>query len=118
MRLTAKGRYAVTAMLDLRDIQGDRIVGKETLPILITTWMTRKAIWAVSGGMSFLLILSAWMGWVSPLGYALLLSPVYTAWVLHYTHQRKVMNLLVSQTLIEGCVVLPGIIGLGFFLLR
>jgi len=110
--------FSVTAMLDLRDIQGDRIVGKETLPILITTWMTRKAIWAVSGGMSFLLILSAWMGWVSPLGYALLLSPVYTAWVLHYTHQRKVMNLLVSQTLIEGCVVLPGIIGLGFFLLR
>lgn len=109
--------FSVTAMLDLRDIQGDKIVGKETLPILISTWMTRKAILAMAVAMAALLALGAWLGWISPLGYALLLSPAYTAWVLHYTHQRKVMNLLVSQGLIEGCILLPGIVALGFSLL-
>ncbi|MFQ5915261.1 MAG: 4-hydroxy-3-methylbut-2-enyl diphosphate reductase [Nitrospinota bacterium] len=107
--------FSVSAMLDLRDIQGDRIVGKETLPILISTWMTRRAIQAVTGGTAVLLALSAWLGLITPLGYALLLSPAYTAWVLHYSHQRKVMNLLVSQCLIEGCILLPGIVALGWY---
>jgi hypothetical protein len=57
------------------------------------------------------------MGWIPPLGYLLFVSPVYTAWVLHYTHQRKVMNLLISQSLIEGCLILPGVFALGWFLL-
>jgi 4-hydroxy-3-methylbut-2-enyl diphosphate reductase len=109
--------FSVAAMLDLRDIQGDKIVGKETLPILISTWMTRKAILGVAGAMTALLALSAWMGWIPPLGYLLFVSPVYTAWVLHYTHQRKVMNLLISQSLIEGCLLLPGVFALGWFLL-
>ncbi len=109
--------FSVAAMVDLRDIQGDRIVGKETLPTLISTWMTRKAILAVSAATAVLLLGATWLDVIPPLGYALLISPVFTAWVLHYTHRRKVMNLLVSQTLSESCVMLPGIISLGFYLL-
>lgn len=109
--------FTVAAMVDLHDIQGDRIVGKETLPILISAWMTRKLILGVAGAMAVLLALGAWMDWITPLGFALLLSPAYTAWVLYYTHQRKVMNLLASQSLVEGCIVLPGIIALGGSLL-
>ena len=109
--------FSVVAMVDLRDIQGDRIVGKETLPILISTWMTRKTILAVSAATTVLLIVATWLNVIPPLGYVLLVSPVFTAWVLRYTHRRKVMNLLVSQTLSEGCVMLPGMISLGFYLL-
>ncbi|MFQ5691493.1 MAG: hypothetical protein ACE5IM_00420 [Nitrospinota bacterium] len=82
------------------------------MPILISTWMTRKAILAVSAATAVLLSLGAWMGWITPLGYVLLVSPAYTAWVLHHSHQRKVMNLLVSQSLIEGCILFPGVIAL------
>ena len=110
--------FSVAAMVDLRDIQGDKIVGKKTLPILISTWMTRKAILAASVITTALLFIATWLNEIPVLGYALLASPIYTTWVLHYTHRRKVMNLLVSQTLSEGCVMLPGIIALGYYFLR
>ena len=108
--------FSVTAMVDLRDIQGDRIVGKDTLPILISTWMTRKTIMVVCAATAVGLFLASLLGWTTSLGYLFIASPAYTVWVLYFSHKRKVMSLLLNQTLIEGAIMFPGLIALGWYL--
>ncbi len=56
------------ALFDVLDVQGDLIVGKETIPILLGEERTRRLLWWLTAGLAGLMILAAGAGLVPDLG--------------------------------------------------
>ena len=74
--------FVRTAFFDTLDMQGDRIVGKETIPILLgekqTLRLLKRTLLAVLAGM----LLSTVLELVSSVGYVLTICPLFLAGVL------------------------------------
>ncbi len=74
--------FVRTAFFDTLDMQGDRIVGKETIPILLgekpTLRLLKRTLLVVLAGM----LLSTLIGLVGSVGYILTICPVFLAGVL------------------------------------
>ncbi len=78
-----------SAMSDIKDIQSDKLIGRETIPVLIGPEKTQRVLHAVSG-LLFILLCLAWLtGWISSL--ALLLSPtiIFYIWICFSVYDRK-----------------------------
>lgn len=79
--------FVRTAFFDLLDMQGDRIVGKETIPILLGE---RKSLFLLESVLLIAfttLILSSLLSLTSRLGFGLTICPILMAIVL-VTHER------------------------------
>ncbi|PIE70345.1 MAG: 4-hydroxy-3-methylbut-2-enyl diphosphate reductase [Deltaproteobacteria bacterium] len=75
--------FARTAFFDILDMQGDRIVGKETLPILLgpretLKWVRRSLVASVG-----LLCFAALMGWVRSTGWGIAVVSLSMIGLLH-----------------------------------
>jgi 4-hydroxy-3-methylbut-2-enyl diphosphate reductase len=108
--------FVRTAFFDTLDMQGDRIVGKETIPILLgekaTLRLLKRILLAVLAGM----LLSTLLGLVSSVGYVLTVCPLFLAGVL-LAYERDLMIpgirlefLLETLFLVAGAAALLGII--------
>lgn len=72
--------FVRNALFDVFQVQGDRILGKETLPVLIGAQKTLAVLQIIMAVMLGMLLLFPVLGWmVSPLGYALLPGLLYLA---------------------------------------
>jgi len=102
--------FVRTAYFDILDMQGDRIVGKETIPILLgekQTMILLKSILAVA---FCILIGSSLFKLIPGLGFGLAACPALMALVL-IAHKRGVMfSFLKVEFLIETHFVLAGMI--------
>ena len=82
--------FVRTAFFDILDMQGDRIVGRESIPIILgekkTLLLLKSILWV---NLSLLLLSSAF-DLISSLGYFLVVSPVFIYIVLS-THERGYM---------------------------
>ena len=82
--------FVRTAFFDTLDMQGDRIVGKETIPILLgekpTLRLLKRTLLIVLTGM----FLSTLLGLVGSVGYALTICPLFLAGVL-LAYERDLM---------------------------
>jgi (E)-4-hydroxy-3-methyl-but-2-enyl pyrophosphate reductase len=67
--------FARTAFFDLLDVQGDRIMGKETLPILLGSRRTLVLLKGILTGCMLLPAAASAVGLFSSLGFALVLCP-------------------------------------------
>ncbi len=76
-----------TAFFDILDMQGDRIVGKETLPILIGEKKTMNLLKGMLAAIMVLLAGSAALGLLTSLGYLLLL-PAVSLFIVMITHEK------------------------------
>lgn len=65
--------YVRSGLFDILNIQGDLIVGKETLPIAMGEKRSLKLLLLVNGFFAAILLLSAGIGIVSGLGYPLII---------------------------------------------
>lgn len=74
--------FVRTAFFDMLDMQGDRIVGKETLPILLGEKRTLSLLEFLLTATCLLLPLFAVTGWVTPFALALVLYPFTLIWVI------------------------------------
>lgn len=104
--------YVRAALFDIFHVQGDLIVGAETLPITLgekrTLWLLK---WVILGG-AILLASAPLFGWAGPFAYLLLLCYLtLTSCVLAYEK-----NLLYpgtrSEAFVEGNLFLAGILAL------
>ncbi|KPJ76363.1 MAG: hydroxymethylbutenyl pyrophosphate reductase [Deltaproteobacteria bacterium SG8_13] len=104
--------FVRTAFFDTLDMQGDRIVGKETIPILLgekpTLRLLKRVLLAVLAGM----LLSTLLGLVGSVGYALTVCPMFLAGIL-LAYEKDVMIpgirlefLLESHFLVAGAAAL------------
>ena len=105
------------SLYDIRDIQGDAIVGRETMPIIIGKDWTRRLLIFLNFIVFLLLIISAIMDIVTPLGFLLLVIPLYSLLVLYLYHQRVIFQGAMFELVVDFEFILAGGLALVWFLI-
>ena len=101
-----------SVLQDIRNIQGDRIVGRETLPIIIGQERIRPLLFAISLPALALLIAAGYFGWTTSLGYALSLCIVFTWIFMVISHRNIVSKGIVSKLIIDSNFILSGVVAM------
>jgi 4-hydroxy-3-methylbut-2-enyl diphosphate reductase len=100
--------FSRTAFFDILDMQGDRIVGKETIPILLGSRRALLLIKSVLGVILLLLTAGAWAGLFSSLAYLLIMAPV-CLWGIIILHERgRILEGIQLEFMAESIFVLTG----------
>ncbi len=101
--------FSRTAFFDLLDIQGDRLVGRETIAILLgekRSILMLKVLLGVGAGFS--LALSA-MHWVSSFGYILVICPLLMLLIVLTFEKGKMPAGIRMEFKVESLFVLAGV---------
>ena len=101
-----------TAMSDLLDIQGDRIVGRETIPILIGERRTRLLLGILLPAVGCLLVGAAATNVIPGLGLWLLVNVLTFGALFVVYRRRSLVDRLWFEGLIDGNFVFAGILSL------
>jgi (E)-4-hydroxy-3-methyl-but-2-enyl pyrophosphate reductase len=102
--------FVRTAFFDILDMQGDRIVGKETLATLLGETRTMRLLKNVQIVSIFLLLLAVLFGFISSLGFALLMCPVLLFFILIGYERGYVLPGIRLEFLIETLFPLAGVV--------
>ena len=102
-------------LLDIRDIQVDRIVGRESIPIAIGKKWTQIMLVFVAAAMAFTLIASPSWGWTSAFSYYLLPCVLYACLYLYLYHARIISEGLIGEAVVDFNFILAGIIAFFFW---
>lgn len=111
--------FVRSAFFDVLDMQGDQIVGKETLPILMGKRQTLSLLRMTLMFLGVILLLSAAAGILPGLALVLILCPVYMAVLIAFHRQAYIRPgirlefLTESQFLLAGAITLIWSIGFG-----
>jgi len=104
------GLVFVRALLrDFRDIQADRLIGRETLPMLLGAARTRRLLWAtliVVGAVMAAITLFG--GTPSPLGYVLLVPLGYAALCVPLFTRQTIVSGFGAEAIIDAAFVIAG----------
>ena len=102
--------FVRTAFFDILDIHGDRIVGRETIPILIGEKRTLRLLkWILTCSIGMLLI-SSLFHLIAPLGYFLIVCAVSLYMMLLAHEQGRMLPGIGLEFLIETHLVSCGVI--------
>ena len=101
-----------TALSDLIDVQGDRIGGRETIPILFGAKTTERILNASLVLLSVLLIFSSLLGWTTKLGYLMLMNIMIFKFFFDYYKQGHVVDRLLFEGFVDGNFVLAGVVSI------
>jgi 4-hydroxy-3-methylbut-2-enyl diphosphate reductase len=93
-------------------MQGDRIVGRETIPILIGEKRTMRLLKYILVLMIVFLILSSSFNLVSSLGYILFICPLFLFFVITVHEQDYMLSGTKLEFLVETHFVLAGLLAL------
>ncbi len=104
--------FVRTAFFDILDMQADRIVGRETLPILIGEKKMARLLRTICGILIFLLIGAGMLGWVSSLGFFATICPASLLIVLAAYERGRMLPSNRLEFLVETHFILAGIIAL------
>ena len=104
--------FAASVMLDMRDVEGDRLAGVETLPVLLGK---KRAQYAVALAAIFLaVLLGAGAARGLSFGYWLMFLPAY---VLIELRSSSVRHEFLWELIVGGCFIIAGALaGVWFFL--
>lgn len=96
-------------LFDVRDIQRDKIVGRETIPTLLGLTRTKVLLSVLAAMMTLLLLGSSSMGWTSRVGYVMVLTIVYASSYLYLYHRRIIAyGTLLCEAIVDANFVLAG----------
>ena len=102
--------FVRTAFFDILDMQGDRLVGKETIPLLLGEKRSMRVLKIILIGLTATLVFSSALQLTSSLGFFLVLCPLLIS-IIIFTHERALMFpgirlefLLESQFLLAGII--------------
>jgi 4-hydroxy-3-methylbut-2-enyl diphosphate reductase len=101
--------FVRSALFDMLDIQGDRLVGEETIPIVIGERRTMRFLVGSVFGLAVLLALAPSLGIASGFSYLLLIACGYLGFYL-FAHQRQLIRSgsLRFEILVESSFYLCG----------
>lgn len=102
--------YIRSVLFDIRDIQGDRLVGRGTIPIIIGKEKTKVFLLTLSGIAAAGLFISSKSGWTSGIGYLFIITIVYTVFYLYLYHRRIISQGLSCEAVVDGKFILTGVI--------
>lgn len=104
--------FVRTAFFDILDMQGDRIVGRETIPIIIGEERTIRLLKAILISMVAVLLVSGAFNIISKLGFVLFICPLSLFFLLLKHEQSYIHSGTKLEFLIESHFILAGIITL------
>lgn len=99
-----------SVVFDIVSIEGDRIVGRETIPILLGQKMTQTMLFIISIIIGTFILLSAVFGLVPSLGYYLILPPAGMVTCLYFFQQKRIHANTLFEAIIDGNFLLAGLI--------
>lgn len=109
--------FVRTAFFDILDMQGDRIVGRETLPLLLGEKRTIVYLKTLLALVLVGLAAAAALGLLPAFGFALLLCPVFLFLVLTLYRRRRMLPEIWLEFLVESHFVFIGLLALVWSLL-
>jgi 4-hydroxy-3-methylbut-2-enyl diphosphate reductase len=102
--------FVRTAFFDILDMQGDRLVGKETIPILLGEKRSMRVLKIILILLTAALAVLSALGLTSGLGFALMLCPVFIGLII-LTYERALMFPGIRlEFLLETQFILAGVI--------
>ena len=102
-----------TGLMELRDIQGDRIVGKRTLPIVLGKEQTEALLGTICAALAVLLLSASLNGWVEPLFGVLMIAPALYAGMCLYWYSRKVLGHGgLTEAVVDQALIIAGALAL------
>ena len=104
--------FVRSAFFDILDMQGDRIVGKGTIPILLGEHRTLTVLRAVLAAVNLMLLTAALIGVIPRLGIPLAVSAVYVFFVITAYNRRNMLPGIRLEFAMESYFVLVGAISL------
>ncbi|UCH79976.1 MAG: 4-hydroxy-3-methylbut-2-enyl diphosphate reductase [Nitrospiraceae bacterium] len=99
-----------SVVFDVVSIEGDRIVGRETIPILIGPKHTEIMLLIITVIMGIYMGLSAVVGLVPSLGYFFILPPVLMVACLYIIQKQRIRSNRLFEVLIDSFFLLIGLI--------
>jgi (E)-4-hydroxy-3-methyl-but-2-enyl pyrophosphate reductase len=101
--------FVRSAVFDIVDIQGDRLVGEETLPIVIGEKRSRRILVYVVLSLAVCLLVAPLLGLATDFSYVMLITCFYTGFYF-YVHKRGLLRpgSLRFETLVENTFYLAG----------
>ncbi|MDP8215325.1 MAG: 4-hydroxy-3-methylbut-2-enyl diphosphate reductase [Candidatus Euphemobacter frigidus] len=107
--------FVRSSLFAIRDIQGDRLVGRETIPVVLGVEKTKIMLLILTGLTALLLVLATLQGWVPPFGFCYLGVIAYGCFYLLFYYKRIIFQGLNHEMLVDGQLLLSGLIA---FLIR
>jgi 4-hydroxy-3-methylbut-2-enyl diphosphate reductase len=99
-----------SGLFEILAIEGDRVVGKETLAIALGKERTLNFLFLGTLVFMAVLLLAAWTQLIPSLGYALALCGFYSLGYLFLYRQGWLESGLFLETLVEGNMILAGMV--------
>ena len=98
-----------SALSDILGIQSDRLIGRETIPVLIGEDRTLLLLQGISGLLFVLLLAASPAGWTTPLSFVLL-SSVFYIWICFKLYDRRSgFSGVVMEGLLESSYIVAGV---------
>ncbi len=99
-----------SGLFEIMAIEGDRVVGKETLAIALGRRRTLNILSGCTLGFIAMLLLAAWAQIIPSLGYFLSISGLYALGYLIMYRRGHLESGLMLETMVEGNMILAGIL--------
>lgn len=97
-----------SALSDILDIQSDRLIGRETLPVLIGARKTLTLLQGIAGLLFCLLAAALPAGWSNPLSLFLLIA-IFYIWICFRLYDRRSgFSGVVLEGLLESSYIVAG----------
>jgi 4-hydroxy-3-methylbut-2-enyl diphosphate reductase len=109
--------FVRTAFFDILDMQGDRIVGKETIPILLGEKRALRLLKTILTINFVILLVSSAFQSISSLGFALLICPAFVFFMLSAHERGYMLPGIRLEFLVESNFVMAGVMTLVWSLL-
>jgi (E)-4-hydroxy-3-methyl-but-2-enyl pyrophosphate reductase len=101
-----------STLYDFKDIQGDLMVGKETIPIVLGKWKTEGLVVLLLIFLGALLTVAEPLGWTTSLASFLLISLGYVV-SYYYLYRQKVTGWgFLFEWIVDGSFIFAGLLGL------
>jgi 4-hydroxy-3-methylbut-2-enyl diphosphate reductase len=107
-----------TAFFDILDMQGDRIVGKETMPILLGEKRSMRLLKIMIAMLIAILLLAAAYQFTTSLGFILIACPISMLLILTAYERGLMLPSIKLEMLIETNFILAGIMSFVWMLLK
>jgi (E)-4-hydroxy-3-methyl-but-2-enyl pyrophosphate reductase len=105
--------FVRATLYDFKDIQGDLMVGKETIPIVLGRRGAEILVVCLFLFLGSLLTVAGPLEWARPVSSLLLISLVYVVFYYWLYHQRMVGRGLLFEGVVDGSFIFTGL--LAFF---
>jgi 4-hydroxy-3-methylbut-2-enyl diphosphate reductase len=104
--------FVRTAFFEVLDMQGDRIVGKETIPILLGARRSMQVLKRMLLFLTAMVLFVSVSGIFTSLGYSLAICPIIMLLVILANEKEVMLPGIKLEFILESTVVLSGVITL------